>query len=35
MREHYKPKTVANPLAGVALAVAIGLALAYLLFVYL
>jgi hypothetical protein len=35
MREHYKPQSNPNPLADAALAVTIGVVLAYLLFVYL
>jgi hypothetical protein len=35
MRTHYKPARQARPVADAALAIAIGLALAYLLAVYL
>ena len=35
MRQHYKPEPAARPIAGAALAVAIGLALAVLLVRYL
>ena len=35
MREHYKPKPRLNPVADYALAIFIGLTLAYLLFKYL
>lgn len=35
MREHYKPKPRLNPWADYALAIFIGLTLAYLLFIYL
>ena len=35
MREHYKPTRAPNPHADAALAIVIGLTLAYLLFVYL
>jgi hypothetical protein len=35
MRTHYTPARYPNPIADAALAIAIGLALAYLLFIYL
>jgi hypothetical protein len=35
MRKHYKPMRKLNPVADIALAICIGITLAYLLFVYL